>query len=136
MPNPKCLKVGDLVRFVCLPDEWSQQDFLVSQDDVAFIKKMIKRSWPSRVFTVDEYGEPWISARIRERGKYHYHSWKIAESTGWRQVQRKKVEREGVRGMSGKGRQQTARQPATKFAHLRKKMEKARVGAKVGKIKK
>jgi hypothetical protein len=37
--------------------------------------------------------------------------------------------------MAGKGRQ-TARKPATKFAHLRKKMEKARITAKIGKNKK
>ena len=36
--------------------------------------------------------------------------------------------------MSGKGRQ-TARKPATKFAHLRKKMEKARIVSKIGKKK-
>ncbi len=34
--------------------------------------------------------------------------------------------------MSGKGRQ-TPRKPATKFAHLRKRMEKARPVAKIGK---
>ena len=28
--------------------------------------------------------------------------------------------------MDGKGRQQTARKPATKFAHLRKKMQQAK----------
>jgi hypothetical protein len=38
--------------------------------------------------------------------------------------------------MAGKGRQQTARKPATKFAQLRKKMEKNRIAAKVGKKKK
>lgn len=37
--------------------------------------------------------------------------------------------------MTGKERQ-TARKPATKFAHLRKKMEKARIVTKVGKKKK
>lgn len=37
--------------------------------------------------------------------------------------------------MAGRGRQ-TARKPATKFAHLRKKMDKARIVAKVGKKKK
>jgi len=36
--------------------------------------------------------------------------------------------------MSGKG-QQTARKPATKFAHLRKKMEKARPVVKISKKK-
>ena len=33
--------------------------------------------------------------------------------------------------MAGKGRQ-TARKPATKFAHLRKKMDKARLVTKIG----
>ncbi len=36
--------------------------------------------------------------------------------------------------MAGKGRQ-TPRKPATKFAHLRKKMEKARIVTKIGKKK-
>jgi hypothetical protein len=36
--------------------------------------------------------------------------------------------------MARKGRQ-TARKPATKFAHLRKKMEKTRLVAKIGKRK-
>ncbi len=37
--------------------------------------------------------------------------------------------------MSGKGRQ-TPRKPATKFAHLRKKMDKARIAGKISKRKK
>jgi hypothetical protein len=37
--------------------------------------------------------------------------------------------------MTERGRQ-TARKPATKFAHLRKKMEKNRIVAKIGKKKK
>jgi hypothetical protein len=37
--------------------------------------------------------------------------------------------------MAGKGRQ-AVRKPATKFAHLRKKMEKARMTPKIGKKKK
>jgi hypothetical protein len=37
--------------------------------------------------------------------------------------------------MAGKGRQ-AARKPATKFAHLRKKMEKTRIVSKIGKKKK
>jgi hypothetical protein len=37
--------------------------------------------------------------------------------------------------MAGKGRQQTPRKPATQFAHLRKKMEKNRIAAKISKKK-
>lgn len=36
--------------------------------------------------------------------------------------------------MAGKGRQ-SVRKPATKFAHLRKKMQKARLVSKIGKKK-
>lgn len=98
VPDPRCLEVGDLVRFVSLPDEWSVKDFSVSQNDIAFMKRMIKRSWPSRVFVIDEYGDPWISARILWRGKYQYHTWKIAESTGWRQVRRRRAVEERKNG--------------------------------------
>jgi hypothetical protein len=44
-------------------------------------------------------------------------------------------EREGTTKMAGKERQ-TARKPATKFAHLRKKMEKNRIVSKLSKKKK
>ena len=43
-------------------------------------------------------------------------------------------EREGAAEMSGKERQ-TARKPATKFAHLRKKMEKTRIVSRLSKKK-
>ena len=41
----------------------------------------------------------------------------------------------GKIAMAGKGRQ-TARKPATRFAHLRKKMEKNRIASKIGEEKK
>ena len=41
---------------------------------------------------------------------------------------------EGMTEMAGRERQ-TARQPATKFAHLRKKMGKARIVKKISKKK-
>jgi hypothetical protein len=94
MPDPKSLKVGDRVRFVAIPTEWSQPDFTVQPCDRSFMKKMICRTWPSRIDKIDEYGQPWISARIREKdGKFHFHSWAIFESTGWRLVNRRVVNR-------------------------------------------
>jgi hypothetical protein len=89
MPDPRTLKVGNLVRFVAIPTEWSQPGYTVHRESVAFMKKMIKRTWPSRVYEIDEYGQPWITARIRERGKLCLHIWAIFESTGWRCVQRR-----------------------------------------------
>jgi hypothetical protein len=34
-------------------------------------------------------GDPWIAAIIGETGKYHRHTWMMAESTGWRQLKRR-----------------------------------------------
>ena len=89
MPDPKALKVGDLVRFVTLPDEWSRPAHATPRDSIAFMKAMIKRTWPSRIARIDEYGYPWIEARIFRRGKWDYHSWAIIELTGWRRVERR-----------------------------------------------
>jgi hypothetical protein len=50
---------------------------------------MIRRTWPSRVVEIDEYGVPWIHARIRLRGRLRFHGWGILESTGWRVVRRR-----------------------------------------------
>ena len=87
MPDPKTLKVGDLIRFTELPAEWSQKGFTIHSDTIRFMKKMIRRTWPSRVCMIDEYGQPWIEAVTIERGKRHYHSYGIFETTGWRRVQ-------------------------------------------------
>jgi hypothetical protein len=90
MPDPKSLKVDDLVRFVSLPEEWSRPGYTLLPESRLFMRKMIQRCWPSRVHEVDEYGNPWIHARVRERGKYRFHSWAVLESTGWRRVKRRK----------------------------------------------
>ena len=89
MPNPKTLKVGDLVRFISLPKEWSQPGYRLMPESLAFMKRMVRRKWPSRIYEIDEHG-PWIQARIRERGKARLHLWLIMESTGWRRVERRR----------------------------------------------
>jgi hypothetical protein len=86
MPNPKMLRVGDRVRFITLPDEWLDPVFKVPPDSVDFMKVMISRSWPSRVYKVDEFGIPWIAARIRRNGRVEHHTWGICEESGWRTV--------------------------------------------------
>ncbi|MCP4707689.1 MAG: hypothetical protein GY869_03610 [Planctomycetes bacterium] len=88
MPDPKKLKVGDKVMFVALPDEWSEPEYYVHKDSIAFMKRMIKRKYPSRVSEI-ENGYPRIDARMIERGKIHYHGWAISEETGWRQVKKR-----------------------------------------------
>jgi hypothetical protein len=45
MPDPKSLKVGDRVRFVSIPTEWSAPGYVVPREDMTFMKRMIKRRW-------------------------------------------------------------------------------------------
>ncbi len=89
MPDPKQLRIGDRVRFISLPEEWSQPNFTTPPCSVAFMKRMIRRRFPSRIYRIDETGYPWIAARIRRRGRIEHHHWGIFESTGWRVVRRK-----------------------------------------------
>lgn len=89
MPDPSELKIGDLVQFTSLPDEWSQPEFFVHKETVAFMKKLIRRTWPSRIYRIDEHGTPWIAARTRRRKGWEYHWWGIFERTGWRKVTRR-----------------------------------------------
>lgn len=89
MPDPRFLKVGDRIRLTSMPDEWSVEGYTVMPESVSFMKAMIRRTWPSRIVEIDEYGSPWIHARVRFRGKLRFHSWAIMESTGWRRVKRR-----------------------------------------------
>jgi hypothetical protein len=87
MPDPKLLEVGDRVRFVSLPEEWKDPGCSVQEEDKEFMKLMVKRTWPSRVCEIDEYGHPWIAARIRVHDQYELHTWAIIETMGWKKVQ-------------------------------------------------
>jgi len=89
MPDPKKLKVGDLVRFVSLPEEWKNPEYVVQEESIEFMKIMVSRKWPSRVHEVDEWGFPWIAARVKEKGRIVRHTWGILEKTGWRLVRRR-----------------------------------------------
>lgn len=89
MADPGILRVGDYVRFIALPEEWSRPKYSLPRDSLSFMKILIRRRFPSRVYKIDEYGTPWISARIRRRGRIEHHIWGILESSGWRKVRRR-----------------------------------------------
>jgi len=89
MPNPRDLRVGDFVRFTVLPDEWRRPGYTLHRDSLSFMRILIRRRFPSRVYEIDKYGVPWIAARIRRRGRVEHHSWAIMETTGWRHVRRR-----------------------------------------------
>ena len=86
MPDPRKLKVGDRIRFVAMPDEWSRPNYTLPREDRTFMKRMIGRRYPSRIYEIDERGIPWIMARIKHGDKTRLHMWGISESTGWRRV--------------------------------------------------
>jgi hypothetical protein len=86
MPDPTQLKIGDRIRFISLPDEWSDPQRSLHRDSLVFMKRMIKRRYSSRVFKIDHCGYPWIKAKLRERSTVVHHYWCISESTGWRKV--------------------------------------------------
>ncbi len=90
MPDPKKLKVGDKVKFVALPDEWSASDSKVHSDSIAFMKTMIARKSPSRVCKIHEDGYPWIQARMKDGDRITHHEWGIYEKTGWRLVRKRR----------------------------------------------
>ena len=65
------------------------EGYVVMPESVLFMKAMLKRTWPSRIAEIDEFGSPWIHVRTI-RGKPQFHSWAIMESTGWRVLKRRK----------------------------------------------
>ena len=89
MPDPRKLKVGDRIKFVSLPDEWTAPGCVVSKKSIAFMKAMIARKWPSRICKITEDGYPWIEARMKEGDCTVYHGWRIYEKTGWRLVRKR-----------------------------------------------
>jgi hypothetical protein len=48
--------------------------------------RVIARGIPSGIAEIDEYGTPWVHVRLRSVKGWEYHSWGIAERTGWRLV--------------------------------------------------
>lgn len=90
MSDPRKLKPGDRVRFIVIPDERSQPNVTVPEESREFMEKMIKRRFSSRVNRIDEYGHPWIEARIKVGERIEWHRWAITETTGWRKVKKRK----------------------------------------------
>ena len=114
MPNPQQLKVGDRVRFVSMPDEWRNSENIVPRESVAIMEVMIARSWPSRVYEVDEHATPWVAARIRKHRRiqlgYHGTHWlapretkigldlQLGQTSAWRVRQHADIGRTEVKG--------------------------------------
>jgi hypothetical protein len=69
----KRLKVGDHVRLVHMPTEFSRPGYFVHRDTLRAYRRVIARGRPQRVFKIDACGTPWISFRFRmKNGKWEH----------------------------------------------------------------
>ncbi len=41
MPDPRTLQIGDQVRFVSIPEEWSTPGYTIHRDSIEFMKKLL-----------------------------------------------------------------------------------------------
>lgn len=90
MPDPTQLSIGDKIRFVARPDEWLQEGFVVQEETLEFMDRVIERGSPSRIAEIDEYGTPWVNVRLKIENEWEYHTYGILEETGWIQVRPRK----------------------------------------------
>ena len=69
------LRVGDRIRIVRMPSDFSKPGYYVHPSTRRLYKKLIARRRSVRVYEIDEYGGPWISCRFRDRnGDWEYHA--------------------------------------------------------------
>ena len=87
MPDPSQLRINDLIRFVSIPDSWSDPECFVHEDCRAFMNHLLESAKPHRIKTIDDDGVPWIEVQVRDDdGTTIHHTWAILEETGWRRV--------------------------------------------------
>lgn len=90
MPDSRTLRVDDRIRFVSLPEEWTNPKYTVQAESVAFMRTLIARKSSCRISKIKEDGYPWIEARTQmPDGTTEHHGWGIYEATGWRLVQKR-----------------------------------------------
>lgn len=85
----KTLRIGDRIRFVGLPSEFSKPGYHVAPETIR-IYRMLVNGKPVRVDDIDEYGAPWISTKTRECDGVHEHSLRI-DHDGWVRVRSRKT---------------------------------------------
>lgn len=88
-PLWKTLRVGDRIRFLDMPSEFSKPGYHVAQETKTVYQKIIESRRTVRVFQIDEHGAPWVSRGFRERDGMHRHTLRI-DHDGWVPVKTKK----------------------------------------------
>lgn len=86
------LQVGDRVRFVRLPTEFSQPGYFVHKDTLRLYKRLIARRRSTQVAYLDDWQRPVICYRfIGKSGRMEYHSLIIDDDSWVRVKPRKKT---------------------------------------------
>ena len=71
----KRLKVGDRVRIVQMPTDFSQPGYFVHRHTLRAYRKLIARNRPLRVSKIDDWKMPWVRFQFRRKdGRIEYHS--------------------------------------------------------------
>ena len=83
------LRVGDRIRIVSMPSEFSRPGRFVHQDTLRVYRRLIERGRSVRVAYLEQWGEstaPWIRCQFRQKdGSIEYHSLMINHD-GWVRV--------------------------------------------------
>jgi hypothetical protein len=70
----KRLKIGDRVRLVHLPTEFSQPGYHLHRDTLRVYKRLVALRKTLTVNEIDSYRLPWVQFRLRrEDGGYEHH---------------------------------------------------------------
>jgi hypothetical protein len=78
--------VGDRVRIVRLPSIWDRPDYRVDPSTQRLYRRLIARKRSMRVFWIDEFDQPWIQGRHRDKSTW----WTLAISDdSWVRVKRR-----------------------------------------------
>ena len=83
------LRVGDRIRFVSMPTEFSRPGYFVHPETLRVYRRLIERRRPVRVAFLDDWDDskaPWIRCQFRRKdGRIEYHSLMINHD-GWVRV--------------------------------------------------
>ena len=78
----KRLKIGDRVRLVDMPTEFSRPDCFVHRHTLRAYRRVIARGRPQRIFQIDAWGTPWISFRFKMKNGRWQHHWLVVNHDG------------------------------------------------------
>ena len=83
MPDPKSLKIGDKIKFISVPSEWNNPDFMLYPESKEFMDDLINQNAIVVINRIDEYQNAWFDVVIVSGKSKGENSWAVFESSGW-----------------------------------------------------